>query len=156
VTREEAVRLVSEMEELPPYRGWAFTYEYPGYFCYSHPDNSYSVFFTPDWEGDATLPIQVQFEDGRDCEEHSDRLSLPHEGRTGQRIFDLVRPTLDKLSLNEAPVVCVRLTKAEVEALQKAHEHVRVHMAHEHSWDARDAAMNAIGKVIAAARDVCS
>ena len=94
---EETARLVAEMEALPAYRGWGFTYEYPGYFCYSHPDNRYSVFFTPDWEGDETLPIEVQVNDGRTCEEHSDRLRLPREGRTGETIFALVRPALDKL-----------------------------------------------------------
>ena len=98
----EIDRLLAEMAQLPDYRGWQFTYEYPGYFCYSRPDNSFSVFCTPDWEGDETLPIEVQVDDGRTCEEHSDRLPLPREGRTGQRIFDLVRSTLDKL-LGETP-----------------------------------------------------
>ena len=42
------LRLVAEMEALPDYRGWMFTYEYPGYFCYSHDDLPYSVLFTPD------------------------------------------------------------------------------------------------------------
>jgi len=46
----------------------------------------------------------------------------------------------------------VRLSPAEVSALQLALEHVRVHMAHAHSWDVRDAAMSAICKVLAAAR----
>jgi hypothetical protein len=112
----ETARLVAEMEDLPEYRGWRFTYEYPGYFCYSHPDNGYSVFFTPDWEGDETLPIQVQIDDGRDWEEHGDRLSLPREGRTGQRIFELVRPTLGKLLAG--------LTKTEIEVLQQAYEQI--------------------------------
>jgi len=90
-------RLVAEMMALPPYRGWRFTYEYPGYFCYSHPDDSRSVFFTPDWEADGTMPIDIQDDNGRGYAEHCDCLPLPHEGRTGQKIFDLVRPTLDKL-----------------------------------------------------------
>ena len=44
----------------------------------------------------------------------------------------------------------VSLTAGDVAALKMAAEHVRVHMAHQHSWDERDAAMAAIGKVIAA------
>lgn len=45
----------------------------------------------------------------------------------------------------------VCLTEEEVAALQKARDHVRVHMAHDHGWRERDTAMEAIGKVIAAA-----
>jgi broad specificity phosphatase PhoE len=93
----ETARLVAEMEALPDYRGWYFSYEYPGYFCYVHPDNDFSVFFTPDWEGDETLPIEVQDDDGHCYEEHSNRLPLPRDGRTGQKIFEMVRPTLDKI-----------------------------------------------------------
>lgn len=93
----EADRLVAELEALPDYRGWGFSYEYPGYFCYSHPSLPYSVFFTPDWEGDETLPIEVQTNEGGYHEEHSDRVPLPREGRTGDKLLDLVRPTLDKL-----------------------------------------------------------
>jgi hypothetical protein len=156
----ETERLVAEMEALPEYRGWRFTYEYPGYFCYSHPDNSYSVFFTPDWEGDETLPIQVQVDDGRDCEEHSERLPLSREGRTGEKLFDLVRPTLDKLlgivAVPSTIELRVRLTEAEISALKTAHEHVRVHMVHQHPWEIRDTAMGAIGKVLTAALDAQS
>ena len=93
----ETDRLITELAALGTYQGWRFTYEYPGYFCYSHPDNSFSVFFTPDWEGDEILPIEVQVDDGQHCAEHSSTLPLPREGRTGQKIFELVRPTLDKL-----------------------------------------------------------
>lgn len=160
---KHAETLVAEMEALPAYRGWGFTYEYPGYFCYSHDDLLFSVFFTPDWDGDETLGIQVQDSDGRCYDEHSSApAALPHEGRTGQKIFELVKPTLDKLlelvpqKLPKlAPLVELRvfLTPEEIAALQKAREHVRVHMAHEHSWDVRDAAMEAIGKVLTAARD---
>ena len=94
---QETDRLVAEMEELPHYRGWQFSYEYPGYFCYGHPDLPYRVAFTPDWEGDQELPIQVTDDDGNFYEEHSPVLPLPREGRTGGRLLDLVRPTLDKL-----------------------------------------------------------
>ena len=94
----ETARLVAEMEALSSYNGWRFSYEYPGYFCYSHPDLPYNVFFTPDWEGVETMPIEVQDDDGGHCEEHSSTLPLPRESRTGQQLLDLVRPTLDKLS----------------------------------------------------------
>ena len=91
-------RLVAELDALGPYEGWRFSYEYPGYFCYSRPDLPFNVFFTPDWQDDGKLPIEVQDDEGGHCEEHSTTLPLPHEGRTGQQLLDLVRPTLDKLA----------------------------------------------------------
>ena len=73
-----------------------------------------------------------------------------------------MRPTLDKLILlTFVPLlgrqltieVHVQLTVAEIAALQKAADHVRVHMAHEHSWEVRDTAMEAIRKLLAAAKE---
>lgn len=46
----------------------------------------------------------------------------------------------------------VELTAEEIRALPQALEHVRLHMAHQHPWDVRDAAMTAIGKLVIAAR----
>jgi hypothetical protein len=149
----ETDRLVTEMHAIPAYRGWQFSYEYPGYFCYSHSDNDYSVWFTPDWEEDEMLPIQVQVGDGRDCPEHSGSHPLPREGRTGRQIFALVKPTLDKLMEISATLVRARLTSEEVVALQKAYEFVRQLMAHEHSWVDRDTALSALGKILRAAQE---
>ncbi|HSX23315.1 MAG TPA: hypothetical protein VLE97_11130 [Gaiellaceae bacterium] len=156
----ETDRLVDEMNALPDYEGWSFSYEYPGYFCYHHRELPYRVAFTPDWEGDEQLPIQVEDEGGHFYEEHSPVLPLPREGRTGEKLLAMVRPTLDALAKLPRPApeptvtvtVTVELTTAEIDAIGKAHEHVRVHMAHEHSWEVRDAAMGGIGKVLAAAR----
>ena len=53
-----------------------------------------------------------------------------------------------------ATTVSVELTTEEISALLDAREHVRVHMAHQHSWEVRDAAMAAIGKVLENARAV--
>lgn len=89
--------------EYREYRGWVFSYEYPGLFHYSHPDSCFSVFFTPDWDEDETLPIQVQDDAGNFYEEHSAVLPLPLKGRTAQKIFDLVRSTLDALPLIKDP-----------------------------------------------------
>jgi hypothetical protein len=93
-------RRAAAMAALPTYRGWRFTLEYPRLFRYSHPDNDYSVFFTPDWDGAGTLPIQVEDSEGALCEKHSRQLSLPRKGRTARKVFAMVRPTLDAL-LNE-------------------------------------------------------
>ena len=50
----------------------------------------------------------------------------------------------------------VELSEEELEALQLAHKHVRVHMAQEYPWIVRDNAMIAIGKVVAAAQELPS
>jgi hypothetical protein len=105
VRDSETERLVAELEALGSHEGWMFSYEYPGYFCYSHPSRSFNVFFTPDWEGPETLPIEIQDDEGVSYEKYGDRLPLPREGRTGRKIFDLVRPTLDKI-LREEPCDC--------------------------------------------------
>lgn len=91
-------KLVSELEALPSYQGWQFTYEYPGLFSYSHPESSYIVFFTPDWEDDATLPIEVQDQEGQSYDAYAALLDFPHKGRSGAKIFSMVLPTLKKLS----------------------------------------------------------
>lgn len=101
MTREETDRIVAEMDALPAYRGWRFTYEYPGLFCYSRADGWHLVFFTPDYHGDAELPIEVQDVDGNYYEEHSTVLPLPIQGRTGHGLFEKVRPTLDRLLSEE-------------------------------------------------------
>lgn len=97
-------RLIAEMEEFPAYRGWSFTYEYPGYFCYSHDALPYRVFFTPDWGAEEVLPIEVQDWDGGYFEEYSTLLPLPREERSGEKLLNLVRPTLDKLLTAATPL----------------------------------------------------
>ena len=91
---EEHAQVLSELEALPTYNGWWFAYEYPGLFCYHHPDSSHSVFFTPDWSEDGEMPIEVQDNEGVCVDDAA--ISVPHAGRTGQKLFDLVKSTLDK------------------------------------------------------------
>jgi hypothetical protein len=135
----ETDRLVAEMEALEPHNGWRFAHEYPGLFCYSHPDRP--RLFHAGLGRRRDLPIEVQGDDGGHCEEHSSALPLPREGRTGQQLLDLVRPTLDKLSALPPPTeptidFLVKLTAKEIAALKNAHDHVRSHMAHQHPWEA--------------------
>jgi hypothetical protein len=96
MTKAETKRLVAELEALPDYQGWTFVYEYPGYFGYRR--SPFVVFFTPDWEGKWTLPIEVQDDEGNVYDAYSTRLPLPPARRTGRKLFNLVRPTLDKLA----------------------------------------------------------
>lgn len=145
----EIDRLVTELHALPPHRGWHFSYEYPGYFCLRHADSDHSVWFTPDWEEDDHLPVQVQVGDGRDCPEYSTSHPLPREGRTGRQIFDLVRPTLDAILEATAGLVRVRLTAEEIASLPRAIEVVRAE-----DWPQRDHALSALGKVIDAAKEI--
>jgi hypothetical protein len=112
-------RLAAAMGALPPDRGWRFTLEYPRLFRYSHPDNDYSVFFTPDWDGEGTLPIQVEDSEGALYEKYSKQLALPRRGRTAARVFALVRPTLD--ALLDGPKSSARLDAEIARALRSTH-----------------------------------
>lgn len=49
--------------------------------------------------------------------------------------------------------ITIKLSAVEVEALQKALEYVRTHMAGEHPWAVRDAVMVAISKVLITAQE---
>lgn len=80
-----------------PYKGWEFSYEYPGLFRYSRSGTPFLVFFTPDWDRPGTVPIQVQDSEGSYYEEHSGEVALPLERLTGKLLQRLVRPTLDAL-----------------------------------------------------------
>ena len=104
MTDEETERLVAELEALPDYQGWWFAYEYPGYFCYRHPNLPFRVAFTPDWSEDGMVDVQVDDHVGTFYEEHSCDLPFPQGARTGQALLDLVRPTLDKLATCTASV----------------------------------------------------
>ena len=153
--KAETDRLVTELIALGPYEGWTFSYEYPGFFCYSRADLPFSVFFTPDWEGDEEMPIEVQDDIGSTLAEYSTRLPLPAEGRTGQKIFDLVRPTLLTLLTITLPArpsfeLRVSLTEAEIAALSNALAHVHVRMLDDEMTVIGE--MSVIGKVLAAAR----
>lgn len=154
--------LILAMEALPAYRNWLFLCEFPGLFCFRHPDNRFSVFCTPDWGADETLPIHVHLDDGTLLEDEglNQQLPLPREGRTAEKILELVRPTLDKLltmpgfprtatSASAPPSRDVlHLSVRQVEALREAREYVRVHMAHEHGWTVRDEALDAIDRAL--------
>jgi len=96
MTEHEEKRLLAELKALPDYQGWTFVYVYPGYFSYSR--GPYSVFFTPDWDEEGKLSIQVQDDEGHSYTLYASELPLPHAGRTGRKLFDMVRPTLDKIS----------------------------------------------------------
>ena len=63
-----------------------------------------------------------------------------------RQVAGLVQEAIDASTSVELRVC---LTKAELRALRQAD----VHLAHQHSWEVRDTAMGAIGKVLDAARE---
>lgn len=73
--------------------------------------------------------------------------------------YKYLRPcqgTVDRPDIDLEPVLFglhVELTVEEILALPHALDHVRLHMAHHHSWSVRDAAMTALGKLVGAAKN---
>ena len=81
--------------DLPEYNGWSATYEYPGFINYSHPASVIMVCASSDFNGDGKLDIQIQTTDGRSFDDGENAL-WPHEGRTAEKLFERLRPYLDK------------------------------------------------------------
>jgi len=81
--------------QLPEHNGWRATYEYPGFVNYAHPDSDVMVCASSDFNGDGKLDIQIQTTDGHSFDD-GENASWPHEGRTADKLFALVRPYLDK------------------------------------------------------------
>lgn len=109
MTEQEEKRLLAELKKLPDYDGWTFVHVYPEYFSYYRAP--YSVYFTPDWEAEGRLPIQVQDDEGHVYEEYGKTLPLPRAGRTGAKLFALVRPTLDALARTRVSHAAKRFAK---------------------------------------------
>lgn len=108
VNEPETKRIIAELSAIPEHQGWRFSYEYPGFYCYSRPGGRSTVFFTTEW-GHEGMAIEVQASDGhhveygnRDCTQRWVQLHLPREGRTGPQIFEMVRPILDQLTSEAA------------------------------------------------------
>ncbi len=59
MTREEEERLAKAFQEKHgTHDGWTFAHEYPGVFVYTRPEHP-SVFFTPDFEEDLFVDIEI-------------------------------------------------------------------------------------------------
>jgi hypothetical protein len=61
MTPEEQLALAGEFEKPPysTYKGWKFDFAYPGYFSYYHPEIPYSVYFTPGFDREGEVSIQI-------------------------------------------------------------------------------------------------
>jgi hypothetical protein len=92
--------LVKPFERAHPfYKGWAFDFQYPGFFVYRHPTDDVSIFFTPDWSKKGEVDVQVNSND-----EPIETETFPFvRNRTAQRLFEIVRPFLDKYGPDHPP-----------------------------------------------------
>lgn len=99
--------LLNEMLALPDHNGWRFSLEYPGVFCFSHPETRLVVYCTPDYHVEGVLPIEV-FDSAKGLHHptYDKDVPLPTKDRTvaeiASQIFEMVRPTLDDISLTLA------------------------------------------------------
>lgn len=86
--------LINEFKsKYPTYNGWLFDYEYPGYFVFYSPDYSLNVYFTPDFNTDGTVDVQIMNSDGEflDGEEIAYQAPL-----TADQLMNIVKPFLDQ------------------------------------------------------------
>jgi len=82
--------------ELPEYKGWRSSYEYPGFIQYAHPAGDIVVLASSDFNGDGKLDIQIQTADfGRSLDD-GENAAWPHKGRTAKKLFARLRPYLNK------------------------------------------------------------
>lgn len=93
--RNDSQRLAEEMTARGPYKGWEFEYlDQPGSFSYWHPASPVRVYFTPDWSAGDEITVQTERDD--DEPEIDDGAAIPFPIRTADRLFEAVRPWLDK------------------------------------------------------------
>lgn len=93
--RDDHARLAKALFERGPYKGWEFDYEHPGFFVYFHPASQVRVMFTPDWGHDGKIAVQSQWREGVPALD-DDGAEIPFPIRTVDRLFEAVRPWLDK------------------------------------------------------------
>lgn len=85
-------KLLKQFEaKYPEYNGWTFEYMYPGSYSYSK-DNAV-VFFTPDWDADGEVNIQITDADSN----YLDGNDIPYKAPlTADSLFAIVKPYLDR------------------------------------------------------------
>lgn len=91
-TEEEFYALVKAFQtEFLEYREWRFDYEHPQFFVYHRSDGK-RVYFTPDWDSDGDVHIQV---DDGDRPTQSAVIPYP-EGLTAEQLLEIVKPYLER------------------------------------------------------------
>jgi len=85
------------------YKGWVFAYEHPGVFVYYQMGGDFSVYFTPDFDKEGVVPIQVNDNEGHTLKEedvpyqHPEHNGVPYEQIEAYSLFKIIRPHLERL-----------------------------------------------------------
>lgn len=85
------------------YKGWVFAWEHPGVFVYYQMGGDLSVYFTPDFDDEGVVPIQVNDNEGHVLKdenvpyEHPTHNGAPHQIIEAYHLFKIVRPHLERL-----------------------------------------------------------
>lgn len=78
------------------YNGWGFDYMHPGFFSYYQLGGDLRVFFTPDFNEEDAVGVQVQTDDGDALDEGGvHRFKID---RSAPALFRIVKPYLDRLA----------------------------------------------------------
>lgn len=92
MTKDEERRLLDAFDS-PAYievGPWMFEWDYPGNFAYIHTSGKRKVYFTPDWELEGYVSIQVLDAEGEPL--HSDE--VPFTSMRPEDLFAIVKPYL--------------------------------------------------------------
>ena len=102
-TQKEIDKLVQAFEEMYKYyKGWVFAYEHPGFFIYHQMGGDLSISFTPDWNEDGQVPIQVNNINGEAEQlaevpyEAPERNGISYGKAEAYTLFRIVRPYLER------------------------------------------------------------
>lgn len=99
---EDFERLIAAFSAPPyvQYGRWTFDYEYPGHFVYFHPEFPLRVYFTPEFNKEGEVDVQIHDNQGN-C---VDVASWPFLTKRPEDLFAIVRQWLDKVTMGQAPV----------------------------------------------------
>lgn len=100
---KEVVALTRAFERMwKYYKGWVFAYEHPGVFCYHQMGGPLTIYFTPDFDKEGIVPIQISDDQGNTPKveevpyENPTHNGAPHEQIEAYHLFQIVRPYLEQ------------------------------------------------------------
>lgn len=109
IAEERALVKVFE-SQYETYNGWGFAFEHPGYFSYYQKTGDLTVLFTPDFNEQDVVDVQVASSDG----DHFDGIGEGHPfkaDRSAAALFNIVKPYLDRLAGKSAAELSKELKK---------------------------------------------
>lgn len=99
---KEVLKVVKVLEDMYKYyHGWHFDYVYPGYFAYHQMGGDLSVYFTPDFNEDGKVSIQIHNSEGEVISSEEVPYVVPEQNgdpnaKAGAyTLFRIVKPFLD-------------------------------------------------------------